>query len=385
MAVHVPLSAKAIKEARDLMLPKQNLLRPADGSPITTPASKEMALGVYYLTSEDNKIAPYGTVFADRDEAILAFQNEIVELRQKITIRIGGEIIDTTIGRILFNEALPKDFEFINEAITSSQIKEIFKKAYEESERERVVKMIDAIKDLGFVGGTISGLSFGIFDSKVLPEKEKILKDADSKVAEHENNFAMGLITAEEKRHLTQEVWIEVTEDLADKTWELLDESSPIRTVIDAKVGRASRDQVKQLAAIRGLVVDPLGKIVELPIKSNFREGLSVFEYVTSSRGSRKGLTDTALKTADAGYLTRRLVDVAHDVIIRLQDCGVKEGLTIKREPRPKTFAARMAGRFASEDIINPKGKKVIVAKLILIKPMRLQNWRLAKLCCTLP
>jgi len=363
MAVHVPLSTKATNEARELMLPEQNLLRPADGSPITTPASKEMALGVYYLTIEDKNIATCETIFADRDEAILAFQNNYIELRQRITVRINGKAIDTTLGRILFNEVLPKDFEFINEAITSSNIKKIFAKAYKESERERVVEMIDAIKDLGFVGGTISGFSFGIFDSKILPEKEKILKEADKKVAEHENNFAMGLITAEEKRHLSQEVWIETTEDLADKTWELLDETSPIRTVIDAKVGRASRDQVKQLAAIRGLVVDPLGKIVELPIKSNFREGLSVFEYVTSCRGSRKGLTDTALKTADAGYLTRRLVDVAHDVIVRMQDCGVREGLTIKRDPRPKSFTARVVGRFAAEDIVNPKGKKVIVAK----------------------
>src|SRR3989344_3269114 len=216
--------------------------------------------------------------------------------------------------------------------------------------------MVDAIKDLGFKGGTVSGLSFGIFDSKILPEKEKILKEANAKVAEHESNFAQGLITTEEKRRLSQEVWIEVTEELADKTWELLEDTSPIRIVIDAKVGRASRDQVKQLAAIRGLVVDPLGKIVELPIKSNFREGLSVFEYVTSSRGSRKGLTDTALKTADAGYLTRRLVDVAHDVLIRLEDCGAKEGLEIKKEVRPQSFAARIFGRFAAKDVVSKNG-----------------------------
>ena len=183
----------------------------------------------------------------------------------------------------------------------------MFVKAYATVSRERVVQLVDDIKDLGFFGGTISGISFGIFDAKLYPGKAKVLEEADSRVSEIEDNFNQGLITAEEKRRLTQEVWIEVTEDLADKTWNELEPTNPIRVVIDAKVGRASRDQVKQLSAIRGLVVDPLGKIVELPIKSNFREGLSVFEYVTSSRGSRKGLTDTAIKTADAGYLNQKV------------------------------------------------------------------------------
>ena len=195
----------------------------------------------------------------------------------------------------------------------------------------------------------------------------KFTLTTEKKLAEQEKNFAMGLITQEEKKHLSQEIWIKTTEELADKTWNLLDETNPLRTVIDAKVGRASRDQVKQLAAIRGLIVDPLGKIVELPIKSNFREGLSVFEYVTSSRGSRKGLTDTALKTADAGYLTRRLVDVAHDVIVRMEDCGTDKGFVIRRYPRESSFFARIAGRFAAEDVINPRSKKPIVVKGELI------------------
>jgi len=365
MAVHVPLSKKAIEESIRLMLPQNNLLRPADGSPITTPASKEMALGVFYLTSLDSRVDDYNGLFADKNEAVFANQAGKIELRQKIVVRIGTEIIQTTVGRILFNEVLPEGFEFVNESVTSTIIKQLFTKAYATVEREKVVKMIDAIKQLGFAGGTISGLSFGIFDSKIYSGKEKILEEADKKVAEIETNFAQGLITSEEKKRLSQEVWIEVTEDLADKTWDLLDENSPIRVVIDAKVGRASRDQVKQLAAIRGLVVDPLGKIVELPIKSNFREGLSVFEYVTSSRGSRKGLTDTALKTADAGYLTRRLVDVAHDVIVRRDDCGSKDSILITRELRPKVFAQRIVGRYAAEDVTvkNKKGKNVIVAK----------------------
>jgi DNA-directed RNA polymerase subunit beta' len=361
MAVHVPLSGKAIEEAKTLMLPENNLLKPADGSPVATPSSKEIALGAYYLTSDDVRLPVYDTIFVDRDEAIFANQAGKLEIRQKIKVKIGKEIVETTVGRILFNEVLPENFDFVNEAATSSVIKSLFVKAYSTVSKERVVQMVDDIKDLGFYGGTISGISFGIFDAKVYPGKAKVLAEADTRVAEIEDNFGQGLITAEEKRRLTQEVWIEVSEDLADKTWELLEPTNPIRVVIDAKVGRASRDQVKQLAAIRGLVVDPLGKIVDLPIKSNFREGLSVFEYVTSSRGSRKGLTDTAIKTADAGYLTRRLVDVAHDVLIRKEDCGTKEGYTVKKEIRSNTFAARLFGRFTTHDIVGKDGKTVMV------------------------
>ena len=363
MAVHIPLSKKAIDEAKELMLPGNNLLRPADGSPITTPASKEMALGIYYLTSIDERVEEGRSVYSDEKEAIYAYQAGKMGLRQTSSVRIRGKLTKTTVGRILFNGALPEYFDYVNEPVTSTVIKRLFAEAYSSTERDEVVKMIDAIKALGFYGGTISGISFGIFDAKILPGKQKMLEEADKKITEIETNFLQGLITSEEKRRLSQEVWIEVSEELADKTWDTLDNSNPIRIVIDAKVGRASRDQVKQLAAIRGLVVDPLGKIVELPIKSNFREGLSVFEYVTSSRGSRKGLTDTAIKTADAGYLTRRLVDVAHDVIVRMDDCGTKDGLTIKREVRSKAFDLRIRGRFAAKDIVSPKNKKVLIAK----------------------
>src|SRR3990167_5629241 len=289
MAVHIPLSKKAIDEAKELMLPGNNLLRPADGSPITTPASKEMALGIYYLTSIDERVEEGKTVYSDEKEAIYAYQAGKMGLRQTSSVRIRGTLTKTTVGRILFNGALPEYFDYVNEPVTSTVIKRLFAEAYSSTERDEVVKMIDAIKALGFYGGTISGISFGIFDAKILPGKQKMLEEADKKITEIETNFLQGLITSEEKKRLSQEVWIEVSEDLADKTWDTLENSNPIRIVIDAKVGRASRDQVKQLAAIRGLVVDPLGKIVELPIKSNFREGLSVFEYVTSSRGSRKG------------------------------------------------------------------------------------------------
>ena len=363
MAVHVPLSTRAIEEAKTLMLPTNNLLKPSDGSPVATPSSKEVALGAYYLTSDDTRLPVFSTIFGDKDEAIFAYQAGVIEVRQKIKVLMGKAVVETTPGRILFNEVLPENFDFVNEATTSGVIKSLFIKAYSTVSKERVVQMVDDIKDLGFFGGTISGISFGIFDAKIYPGKAKVLAEADKRVSEIEDNFVQGLITAEEKRRLTQEVWIEVSEDLADKTWALLEPTNPIRVVIDAKVGRASRDQVKQLAAIRGLVVDPLGKIVELPIKSNFREGLSVFQYVTSSRGSRKGLTDTAIKTADAGYLTRRLVDVSHDLIVRLEDCGTKEGYIIKKEARPQAFALRIMGRIAALDVKGKNGKEILVAK----------------------
>ncbi len=362
MAVHVPLSVKAIEEAKKLMLPEHNLLRPSDGSPVSTPASKEMALGVYYLTSIDIRLQKYTSVFADKDEAVLAHQKQLIELRQPIDCRVDGKIIETTVGRIYFNEILPSVFDFVNESATSSVIKKLFSVAYAKCTPSEVVKMIDDVKSLGFSAGTISGLSFGVFDAAILSGKDKIIKEAESKVSEIENNFNMGLITLSEKKRMTQEVWLETSEVIADKTWDLMEPTNPIRVVIDAKVGRASRDQVKQLSAMRGLVVDPNGKIVELPIKSNFREGLSVFEYVTSSRGSRKGLTDTAIKTADAGYLTRRLVDVAHDLIIRQEDCGSSDGIVISRSERPSVFAARITGRFLSSDVKGADGKLIAVA-----------------------
>lgn len=350
MAVHVPLSAKAIEEAKTLMMPTNNLLRPADGSPVATPSSKEMALGVYFLTSDDNRLPEVNTIFSDTQDVQSAHQNGKVEVRQLVKVMINGQIISTTVGRIMFNEVLPENFDFVNENVTSTVIKQLFAKALATCSKERVVQMIDDIKTLGFYGGTISGLSFAVFDAKVYPDKAKDLAKADARVSEIEDNFAQGLITLEEKKRLTQEIWIEVSEDLADKTWDLLEPTNPIRVVIDAKVGRASRDQVKQLAAIRGLVVDPLGKIVELPIKSNFREGLSVFEYVTSSRGSRKGLTDSAIKTADAGYLTRRLVDVSHDFLVKIDDCGTKNGITITKETRAGAFVQRIVGRYTAGD-----------------------------------
>jgi DNA-directed RNA polymerase subunit beta' len=203
--------------------------------------------------------------------------------------------------------------------VKAATVKSIITKAFVLYSKEEVVALIDAVKNVGFWGATqCGGLSVSVFDNQSVPEKNANIAEAEEKVKDVDKNYQQGLITLEEKKRLSNEIWIEVTERIADVTWQRLPASNPVKMIIDSGGARASKDQLKQLCAIKGLVVDPLGKIVELPTKSNYREGLSIFEYVTSTRGSRKGLTDSALKTADAGYLTRRLVDAAHDMIIRI-------------------------------------------------------------------
>ena len=363
MAVHVPLSEKAKKESIEFMLSENNLLRPADGEPITIP-DKEMALGCYFITSIDTQSNSFKTIFTNRQEAILAFQEGEIQLRQPIKVRIEGKIIETTVGRLLFNEILPEEIAFVNDAVKESTVKALVTRAIQVCLKEKVIKLIDDLKDLGFLGATLSGLSVGVWDCEIYPEKDRVIKAANQRAAEVEKNFIQGLITEQEKRRLTQEIWMETTEELAQLTWERFAPENSIFLIVGAGVRRASKDQVKQLSAMQGLVVDPLGKIVELPTKSNFREGLSVFEYVTSARGSRKGLTDTAIKTSDAGYLTRRLVDVAHDVVIRLEDCKTEEGIKIWRQgKRGEKFLIRVLGRVLARKVIEPKTKKVILKK----------------------
>ncbi len=364
MAVHIPLSKQAIEETIDLMMPQNNLLKPADGSPITVP-NKEIALGCYYLTSIDTRLPKKDTtIFYNESEAILAYQMKKIELRQLIKVKIDKKILETTVGRVLFNDVLPQSFPFLNESINAGSLKRIIKDNLNLLDNKKLGKLIDDLKELGFYYATLSGLSVSVADCYVIPDKDKIIKEANKKAAEIENNFNLGLITEEEKRRLSNELWMETTEEISEKTWEKLESQNSVKLIINSGGTRASKDQMKQLAAIRGLVVDPLGKIVELPTKSNFREGLSVFEYVTSTRGSRKGLTDSAIKTADAGYLTRRLVDVAHDMIVRADDCETKNGIEIERSGlREKSFFARILGKVVAKNIIDPKTRKTILKK----------------------
>jgi len=371
MAVHIPLSEKAQKEAIDLMLPSNNLLKPANGEPITLP-NKEMALGSYYLTTIDERLRKEESVqpyFNDANSAILAFDLGKVQMREPIKVRVvvkenkPAEIIETSVGRLRFNELLPASYGYVNEGMNAGAIKKLIVKAMKLYTSEEVANLIDRIKNLGFYGATISGVSVSVFDNDIIPEKQGMVDEAEVKVAKIDSEYQTGLITLSEKKRLSNEVWMKVTDAVGDKTWKSLQANNPIKISIDSGGSRAGLEQLKQLSAIRGLIVDPLGKIVELPVKSNFREGLSIFEYVASARGSRKGLTDSALKTANAGYLTRRLVDVAHEVIIREEDCGTPDGITIVRDEKDRTagISDRVIGRVAAANVTSKTTKKVII------------------------
>ncbi|TSC65289.1 MAG: DNA-directed RNA polymerase subunit beta', partial [Microgenomates group bacterium Gr01-1014_80] len=360
MAVHVPLSTKARAEAENLMMAKENIFGPANGQPLTIP-NREMALGCYYLTTIPDEETNKPKLFLSEDEAIVRFQLGVLKVRQKIKLYRDGEIIETSVGRVLFNRVLPVQMRFLNIPIRGVTIRDIVLKAMEAFTKDEVAELIDKIKAIGFWGATQAGVSIGIYDAKIVPNKPEYLKQAEKEVGEIEANFDKGFITSEEKSQLSQGVWIRTTEELANITWEYLGSYNPIRMLVEAGA-RGSRDQAKQLSAMRGLSTDPTGKIVELPTKSNYREGLSVFEYFTSCRGARKGVADKALKTADAGYLTRRLVDVAHDVIIRSEDCGTKEGLMLDvPKDNPVAAVSKFLGRKLIDKVVDPKTKKVLV------------------------
>ncbi|MFH2022251.1 MAG: DNA-directed RNA polymerase subunit beta' [Patescibacteria group bacterium] len=364
MAVHVPLTKEAQEECRTLMMASHNLLKPANGEPITIP-NKEMAMGVYYLTEIDGDLPVGNRVFSQPDEAYYAYQTNLISVRQPIKVRVKQgkhqSVMETTVGRLMFNDLLPASFGFINQAVNAKQIKEIVTKAIKLESDERVSQLIDAIKDIGFWAATNSGLSVAVSDAEMLGNKHKIIEAANKKAEIIQDQYLEGLISTEEKKRLSFDLWMKTTNTVAEKTWNSYSNKNAIKVIINSGGTRASKDQVKQLAAMRGLVVDPLGNIVEMPTKSNFREGLSIFEYVTSARGSRKGLTDSAIKTADAGYLTRRLVDVAHDMIIRTFDCGTTNSLEIIRDNRSSIFGTRMVGRVLAQPV---KDHKKIILKV---------------------
>ncbi|MDD2225254.1 MAG: DNA-directed RNA polymerase subunit beta', partial [Candidatus Shapirobacteria bacterium] len=377
MGVHLPLSDASQREAKRLMLPSHNLLKPSDGNPVSVP-TQEMAVGCYYITSvrsedlekEQASSLEGLSIFADEAEVELAYESKKIGLRELVVVKINGNLTKTTYGRIWFNQILPKEFPFLNEAMAGSKsVNDLIVKSLEIAGRLKTVKLIDSLKDIGFKGFTLSGLSLSMADCGYLPEKEELISQANKLVVEIEENYANGLISNDEKQRLSQAIWMEKTQEIAEKTWATLDIDSPIRIISAAGIKRASKDQIKQLSGMRGLMVDPTGKIVQLPTKSNFREGLSVFEYVTGARGTRKGLADTALKTADAGYLTRRLVDAAHIAIIKTDDCGTDQFITIdsNEKGRERYFFRRILGRILANDVIDPKTKKVLIEKGTLL------------------
>ncbi len=359
MAVHVPLSEEAVEEAKTLMMAKNNLLLDADGGAIMNP-KYDMVYGCYFLTGVDTHLEASKSVFASADDAVTAFHNDALALRQLTKIRVNGKILETTVGRIIFNEILPKDFNFVNYQVGSDEIKKIVEELIAKEGMESSVALLDSIKNIGFKYATLSGFSISMDDCKIIPERDDIINEADQKVAGLEDNYQMGLITKGEKSRLALVIWKETTDRIAQLTWDNLGEENPIRQVIKAKAMKANIDQVKQIAGMRGLLLDPNNKTIELPVRSNFALGLSEMEYFVGSRSTRKVLADTALRTAESGYLTRKLVDVAQGVIVREEDCGTIEGIEmLKNDDRRIPFVERIEGRWSAQEVKD--GKKILV------------------------
>lgn len=364
MAVHVPLTDQAREESANVMLSSKNLLKPASGEPITTP-SQDIVLGIYYLTHIQEGAKGEGKIFSSSEEAIIAYQLGIVGIGAKVKLYQEGKVIDTSVGRIIFNDALPKNLQFINEEMTKKELKTMLSKILETEGQEKTAEFIDKIKDLGFKTVTKSGISWGMDDLKVPESKKKFLEEAEVKVSAIKGQYNMGLLTDEERKNRTIEVWNEAKDRIASDVKSSLDKTGSVYAMIHSKA-RGSESVVVQMTGMKGLVAGPTGETIELPVRSSFKEGLDVLEYFSSTHGARKGMADTALRTAVAGYLTRRLVDVAQDVIVQEEDCKDKEGSYLYREDSDKigqNFGNRVEGRIIIDDVIDPKTKKVIAAK----------------------
>jgi DNA-directed RNA polymerase subunit beta' len=380
MAVHVPLSQKAVWEARELMLSSRNLLKPADGEPIISP-SKDMVLGVYYLTIEgkDRDHLGDGRVFATIDEVEMAYQLEQVEVHTKIKLftetwyddentRLAEpeqRLIDTTIGRALFNRVLPEEVRFVNQVLDKGGIKDLIADLYEIVGEDGTPDVADLIKDIGFAYATQSGYTLAVSDITVPEEKGEIIAESLQKAAGIQRDFRRGLLTEQEQNERLIEIWQKTTNDVAEKVKETLDPNGNLASMANSGATKGGFQPISQLAGMRGLMADPSGRIIPLPIRSNFREGLTALEYFISTHGARKGLADTALRTADAGYLTRRLVDIAQDVIINDDDCGTFEGLTIRSSDdiAGQSIGNRIFARYAADAVIDPKTGEVIVER----------------------
>ncbi len=364
MAVHVPLTDKARFESANLMLSSKNLLKPASGEPIITP-TLDMVLGCYYITHILAGAKGEEKVFYCEDEAVLSEELGNVDIRAKVKILRNGEIIETSVGRILLNRIIPKELGFQNYEMTKKELKSLVAKVLEVCGQEVTAIFVDEIKNLGFAYVTRSGISWGMDDLKVPTEKAEIMAVAENKVETIKKQYNMGLLTEEERKSKVIEVWNDTKNRITDRVRESMDKEGPVYSMVYSKA-RGSESVVVQMAGMKGLMAGPTGETIELPVKSCFKEGLNVLEYFISTHGARKGMADTALRTATAGYLTRRLVDVAQDVIVREPDCHDSEGAYIYKEDSDRfglNFSSRAVGRFLSEDILDRKTGKILVAK----------------------
>ncbi|MEO0254834.1 MAG: DNA-directed RNA polymerase subunit beta' [candidate division WOR-3 bacterium] len=374
MAVHVPISPEARLESHFLMLPRHNILSPAHGSPLMSP-TQDIVIGLHYITKIRKGAKGEGMRFGTFNEAILAYELGKVDLHAEIEVdEVPLKSKKTTVGRIIFNRALPEGFEYINEEMTKKKLQELIKEIYIGKGSLICEEVLDKLKDLGFYWATKAGITFGIDEMIVPPDKKKILKETERQLEKIENNFLKGRISAGERYNAILDLWTEVTEILTEKMVELMkndrDGFNSIYMMMNSGA-RGSLDQVKQLAAMRGLMARPkriiglTGEFIETPIKSNLKEGMTVLEYFISTHGARKGLADTALKTADAGYLTRRLVDVAQSVVIVEEDCGTIQGREVSAlkegETIIETLSERIEGHFSAENVRNPFTGEIIV------------------------
>jgi DNA-directed RNA polymerase subunit beta' len=347
MAVHVPLSKRAQEEAGTLMLSSHNLLKPASGEVVVAP-TKDMILGCYYMTVLEDGLAGEGKSFSCQEETFMAFDQGIIRLRSKIKVVIDGELIETSVGRILFNKIVPEELGFQNTTMDKKSISKLIARSFAELGSQRTAVFVDDIKDMGFKYAEFSGITFALSDIVVPDNKPAVIKEAEDELNKLDQQYRMGLIAKDERRINTIEVWLKTAKKLEKEVMDGFKLTNPIMTIFKSGA-RGAVTNINQIAGMKGLVANPSGAIIEIPIKNNFKEGLSVFEYFTSTHGSRKGRADTALRTSDAGYLTRRLVDVAHDIVIAHEDCGTKDGIFLYKEDMLKVldrFEDALVGRF---------------------------------------
>ncbi len=368
MAVHVPLTDQARWESANMMLSAKNLLKPASGDPIVS-ATLDMVLGVYYLTHFKPGVKGEGKAFASMDEVIFAYHNGIIAVNAKIKLSWKGELIETSAGRVLFNDILPENLRFMNEEFVKKSLNGIMARMLEEVGQEETAKFADKLKDLGFKSVSLSGISWGMDDLKVPIEKADILADAETKVVEVKGQYDMGFLTNEERKNRVIEIWNEAKNQITDAVRASLDKEGPVYSMVYSKA-RGSESVVVQMTGMKGLMAGATGETIELPVKSSFKEGFNVLEYFISTHGARKGMADTALRTATAGYLTRRLVDVSQDIIVREEDCKDTVGAILYREDSEgigMSFAGRVRGRVALETVKHPETGEVLVKKGELI------------------
>ncbi len=382
MAVHLPLSAEAQAEARVLMLSTNNILKPADGRPVTLP-TQDMIIGHYFLTTARAGQPGEGRAFSSKDEAYMAFDNGEILINSKVSIILrdivppvgvearedGSILLETTLGRALFNEALPADYPYVNNSVGKKQLGAIVNELAERYPKVNVARTLDRLKDIGFKWATRSGVTVSIADIQTPPSKPEILASYDAKANKITRQFERGKVTEEERQQELVQLWTDATAELTAAMEANFTTDNPIFMMVDSGA-RGNMTQMRQIAAMRGLVANPKGEIIARPIKSNFREGLSVLEYFISTHGGRKGQADTALRTADSGYLTRRLVDVSQDVIIREEDCGTERGLTKSIVAHDRngnvvvspSVETSVYARTLAADVVDAKGTVLVAA-----------------------